>query len=70
MSQAISLYEVFGQVPDPRDSSGRRLPLQAILTLTSVAINLLNRLGVNNKTALRRHAAHPEETMPLVKPDG
>jgi hypothetical protein len=38
MSQALSLYEVFGEVPDPRDASGRRHPLQAILTLTSVAM--------------------------------
>ncbi len=38
MSQPCSLYEVFGQVPDPRDPSGRRHPLAAILTLTSVAM--------------------------------
>lgn len=38
MPQTLSLYEAFGQVPDPRDASGRRHPLQAILTLTSVAM--------------------------------
>ena len=40
-------------------------------TLRNVAINLLNRLGVANKAAaLRRHAAHPEEALLLVRPDG
>ena len=38
MSQTFSLYEAFGQAPDPRDASGRRHPLQAILALTSVAM--------------------------------
>ncbi len=38
MSQTFSLYEAFGHVPDPRDRSGRRHPLQAILALTSVAM--------------------------------
>ena len=38
MAATISLYEAFAEVPDPRDSSGRRHPLQAVLTLTSVAI--------------------------------
>lgn len=38
MSQAFSLCEAFGQVPDPRHASGRRHPLHAILTLTSVAM--------------------------------
>jgi hypothetical protein len=38
MSSDLSLYEVFGQVPDPREASGRRHPLQAILTLTCVAM--------------------------------
>jgi len=38
MSQTFSLYEAFGQVADPRDASGRRHPLQAILALTSVAM--------------------------------
>lgn len=38
MSQPLSLYEALGEVPDPRDASGRRHPLQAVLTLTSVAI--------------------------------
>ena len=38
MSEGLSLYEVFGQVPDPRSASGRRHPLPAILTLTAVAM--------------------------------
>ena len=38
MSSPVSLWETFAQVPDPRDASGRRHPLQAVLTLTSVAI--------------------------------
>lgn len=38
MSSAISLWEALAEVPDPRDASGRRHPLQAILTLTSVAM--------------------------------
>src|SRR5215208_2192559 len=38
MSQPLSLYEALGEVPDPRDASGRRHPLPAVLTLTSVAI--------------------------------
>jgi hypothetical protein len=38
MPQGFSLYEVFGQVPDPREASGRRHPLQAVLALTSVAM--------------------------------
>ena len=38
MSSDSSLYEVFRQVPDPREASGRRHPLQAILTLTCVAM--------------------------------
>ena len=38
MSQTLSLYEAFGDVPDPRDASGRRHPLQAILTLAAVAM--------------------------------
>lgn len=38
MAQGISLWEAFGEVPDPRERSGQRHPLQAILTLTSVAI--------------------------------
>jgi hypothetical protein len=35
---SVSLWELFVEVPDPRDASGRRHPLQAVLTLTSVAI--------------------------------
>ena len=38
MPSAVSLWEAFAEVPDPRDASGRRHPLQAILTLTSVAM--------------------------------
>ena len=38
MSQPLSLYEAFGDVPDPRDASGRRHPLQAVLTLAAVAM--------------------------------
>lgn len=38
MSKAVSLWEAFAGVPDPRDSQGRRHPLPAILTLASVAI--------------------------------
>jgi hypothetical protein len=38
MSEAISLWECFQKVPDPREASGRRHPLPAILTLASVAI--------------------------------
>jgi hypothetical protein len=38
MSKAVSLWEAFAGVPDPRDAQGRRHPLPAILTLASVAI--------------------------------
>lgn len=38
MAQGISLWEAFAEVADPRERSGQRHPLQAILTLTSVAI--------------------------------
>jgi hypothetical protein len=38
MKTEISLYEAFGEVPDPRNPSGKRHPLQAILTLTTVAM--------------------------------
>jgi len=38
MSDSFSLYEAFGEVADPRQASGRRHPLQAILTLAAVAI--------------------------------
>jgi len=35
---SISLWEALGQVPDPRDASGRRHPLPAVLTLCAVAV--------------------------------
>lgn len=38
MVEAISLWEALSQVPDPRHASGQRHPLQAILTLSAVAI--------------------------------
>jgi hypothetical protein len=38
MSQVISLWEAFEEVPDPRGAQGRRHPLPAILTLTAVAM--------------------------------
>lgn len=38
MSARVSLWEAFADVPDPRQASGRRYPLQAVLTLTSVAM--------------------------------
>lgn len=38
MSGSSSLWEALGEVPDPREASGKRFPLQAILTLTSVAM--------------------------------
>lgn len=38
MKTAISLYDALGTVPDPRDPSGKRHPLQAILTLATVAM--------------------------------
>lgn len=40
-------------------------------TLRNVAINLFNGSGITNKAAaLRRHAAHPNEALLLVRPDG
>lgn len=38
MAAQISLYEALAEVPDPREASGKRHPLQAVLTLTSVAM--------------------------------
>src|SRR5687767_4007913 len=38
MSATLSLWDAFAQIPDPREASGRRHPLQAVLTLASVAI--------------------------------
>jgi hypothetical protein len=38
MTRALTLYEALGQVPDPRSASGRRHPLQAVLTLSCVAM--------------------------------
>lgn len=34
----MTLWEAFEQVPDPRKASGRRHPLQAVLTLSAVAM--------------------------------
>lgn len=36
--ETISLWEALSEVPDPRDASGRRHPLAAVLTLVSVAL--------------------------------
>ncbi len=38
MSTRISLYEAFQGVPDPRQASGRRYPLPAVLTLVATAM--------------------------------
>jgi len=38
MAQSISLFEALAAVPDPREKSGQRHPLQAVLTLTTVAM--------------------------------
>lgn len=38
MSETLSLYEALGEVPDPRKDSGKRHPLQAVLTLMCVAM--------------------------------
>ena len=38
MSETISLYVALGEVPDPRQASGKRHPLQAVLTLLCVAM--------------------------------
>jgi len=38
MAPTLSLYEAFSQMPDPRCASGRRYPLAAVLTLTTVAM--------------------------------
>jgi hypothetical protein len=38
MAQSLSLWEAFAEVPDPRSRSGQRHPLQAVLTLTTVAM--------------------------------
>lgn len=37
-AERISLWECFADVPDPRDESGKRHPLRAVLTLTAVAM--------------------------------
>ena len=38
MSERVSLWEMLGEVPDPRGRRGKRYELQALLTLSSVAI--------------------------------
>ena len=38
MARSVSLWEAMAHVPDPRQASGKRHPLQAILTLSAVAI--------------------------------
>lgn len=38
MARSVSLWEAFGEVPDPRGRHGRRHPLGAILTLAAVAL--------------------------------
>src|SRR5215217_3616485 len=37
-AERVSLWECFAGVPDPRDASGKRHPLQAVLTLAAVAM--------------------------------
>lgn len=37
-AERISRWECFAGVPDPREESGKRRPLQAVLTLTAVAM--------------------------------
>jgi hypothetical protein len=36
MARSVSLWEVFAEVADPRDSQGRRYPLPAVSTLAVV----------------------------------
>lgn len=38
MARSVSLWEAFGEVPDPRGTQGRRHPLGAVLTLAAVAM--------------------------------
>lgn len=42
----VSLWDIFAEVPDPRDSSGKRFPLQGILALTIAAL-LAGRQGLS-----------------------
>lgn len=42
----VSLWDIFANVPDPRDSSGKRFPLQGILALTVAAL-LSGRQGLS-----------------------
>jgi hypothetical protein len=37
-AERVPLWAAFAAVPDPRDASGKRHPLQAVLTLASVAV--------------------------------
>lgn len=43
----VSLWDIFGTVPDPRDASGRRFPLQGMLALTVAAL-LAGRQGLSS----------------------
>ena len=70
-AERISLWDAFAEVPDPRACLGKRHPLQAVLTLCAVrnvAVTLLDQdQHANKAAALRRHAAHPQEALTLVK---
>ncbi|MBO4312121.1 MAG: transposase family protein [Desulfovibrionaceae bacterium] len=46
MNISLSLWDRFGQIPDPRNPSGRRYSLQSILALITVAL-------LNGQTSLR-----------------
>ena len=37
-AERVSLWDCFADVPDPRDESGKRHPLRAVLTLVAVAM--------------------------------
>ena len=44
-TSGVSLWDLFAKVPDPRDASGKRFPLQGILSLTVAAL-LAGRQGL------------------------